>query len=148
MERLTWDQCAPWAETVNAVARRLTGRSGAEYNDLVQEGWEGVCVYLHEGSPITEESITRWMRSYIRQLERLHKGDTTGPFVAGGTPEKPVISMHIRDALAELPPELRTVVLLHGFGFTFIEIGERLGIHRTTAAVWLADAKIKLRRCL
>lgn len=148
MERLTWEQCAPWADTVNAVARRYSGRSGSEFDDLVQEGWESVCTYLQEGSPITEESIERWVRSYIRQLERLHKGDTTGPFVYGGNPEKPVISIHIRDCLTELPPELRTVVFLHWFGFTFVEIGERMGIHRTTASIWLADALTKLRRCL
>lgn len=145
---MDWNQCAPWETTVNSVARRYAGRSGSEYDDLVQEGWESVCTYLQEGSPITEESIERWVRSYIRQLERLHKGDTTGPFVMGGTPETPVISIHIRDALEALPPELQTVALMYAFGFTFVEIGEQLGVHRTTASIWLADAKIKLRRAL
>ena len=148
MERLTWQQCEPYQETVNTVARRYAGRGGAEYDDLVQEGWESVCVYLAEGSHPTDESIERWVRSYLRQQQRLQKGDTTAPFVYGGTPEKPLVQAHIRTCLMELPPELLTVALMYGFGFTFLEIGEKLQVHRTTASIWLTDLKIKLRRRL
>ena len=148
MEPLAWEQCEPFEITVHTVAARFAGRSGAERDDLIQEGWECVVAKLREGLTPSEEDVERWARSYIRQLERLNKGDTTGPFVTGGTPTRIVESRHIRDAIGSLPPELRTVTLMHGFGFTNIEIGLQLGIHRETVAVWLKDAKIRLRRAL
>lgn len=148
MERLTWNQCEPYESTVNSVAARFAGRSGAERDDLIQEGWECVCAKLQAHLIPTEEDVERWVRSYIRQLERLHKGDTTGPFVTGGTPEKPAISIDIWDALRSLPPELRTVACMYAFGYNLVEIGEHLGVHRNTAGVWLRDATIRLRRLL
>lgn len=147
MDRLDWETVEPYSGTVNTVARRYAGRQGSEFDDLVQVGWESVLVYIRQDSQPTEESIERWVRSYLREQERLHKGDQA-PFVSGGSPEKPLVQLHIRTCLKELPPELLTVVLSHGFGFTFTEIGERLGVHRTTASIWLKDAVIKLRRCL
>lgn len=147
MERLTWNQCEPYSEIVNTVAKRYAGRSGAEFDDLIQEGWESVCAYLQGDSQPTEESIERWVRSYIRQLERLHKGDATEPFTHGGTPSKPDVQLHIRTQLSLIPPELQTVVLLYGFGVEYYsELGRVLGVDWRIAKRRLEDARIALRR--
>lgn len=149
MERLTWNQCEPYEAIVYSVAKRYIGRSGAEFDDLIQEGWECVCAKLQATLIPTEEDIERWVRSYIRQLDRLHKGDTTGPFVVGGTPTRPVESLHIRQALRSLPPELLTVVLFYGFGVeSYVELGNKLDCDWRTAKRRLEDAKIALRRAL
>jgi DNA-directed RNA polymerase specialized sigma24 family protein len=147
MERLAWSQCEPFEATVNSVAKRYIGRSGAEFDDLIQSGWECVCAKLQESLTPSEEDIERWVRSYIRELDRLHKGDSSAPLVYGGTPVKPVEQLHIRQALRTLPPELLTVVLLYGFGVeSYVELGNTLGCDWRTAKRRLEDARIALRR--
>lgn len=149
MERLAWSQCEPYETTVNTVAARYAGRSGAERDDLIQEGWECVCAKLQAHLVPSEEDIERWVRSYIRQLERLHKGDSSSPLVYGGTPTKPDVQLHIRTQLRILPPELQTVVFLYGFGVEYYtELGNVLKVDWRTAKRRLDDAKIALRRVI
>lgn len=61
----------------------------------------------------------------------------------------PPMEYNLRHCLAELPPEIRSaVVLRHLEGFTHVEIGEETGTPPGTVQVQISRALIKLRKCL
>jgi hypothetical protein len=52
------------------LARKHTGRFGAEFDDLEQEGMIAVFHLLLRGLPVTSESIDNRMRDWVRQCRR------------------------------------------------------------------------------
>lgn len=125
-----------------------------EFDDLRQEGRLAVVFFIREDAmPASleeaEAKIERWLRAEIRRTNRQIKGDVHVPFIFGGTRPNPTAQIDIRDALASLPPELLTVVLLrHLFGYEWNEIATRMGVSRATAFRMETDARLKLRRKL
>ena len=139
---------------VNDLARRYSGRHGIEFDDAYQEGMLAVVCFLRDDAmPATleeaEVKIERWLRAEIRKQNRQVKGDVHVPFIFGGTRQNLVAQLDIRDALAALPPELRTVVLLrHFFGYQVNEIASIMDVTPRTVHRWEDDARLKLRRKL
>ncbi len=154
MEALAWEQVEPYEGIVNTLARRYSGRYGMEFDDLVQEGRLCVVFSIQEDAmpapgEEAEKKIERWMRAEIRKQNRQIKGDVEVPFIFGGTRQNPNAQLDIRDALAALPPELRTVVLLrHLFGYQVSECASIMGVSISTVYRMEVDARLKLRRKL
>jgi RNA polymerase sigma-70 factor (ECF subfamily) len=61
----------------------------------------------------------------------------------------PAMEHNLRHCLSELPPEIRSAVVLRFLeGFTHVEIGEETGTPPGTIQVQISRALIKLRKCL
>jgi len=154
VEALPYSLVEPYEGIVNTLARRYSGRFGAEFDDLIQDGWECVIWHLREGTlpesmEEAETIVERWLRAELRKVNRQIKGDVQVPFIFGGTRPNPNAQLDIRAALAALPPELLTVVLLrHFFGYEWNEVAVRMNVSRRTAIRLEEDARLKLRRKL
>jgi DNA-directed RNA polymerase specialized sigma24 family protein len=155
VEALPYSEVEPYEGIVNTLARRYSGRRhGIEFDDAYQEGLLCVVVSLRDGAmpPPGEEAeakIERWLRAEVRKVNRQIKGDVHVPFIFGGTRQNPTVQLDIRDALAALPPELLTVVLLrHYHGYEVNEIAALLGVSISTVYRRETDARLKLRRKL
>ena len=78
-------------------------------------------------------------RERLRASEDAHE--------AGLEPGAPV--ERLREAVAELPPHLRNVIVLRDLGrLPYVEVGARLGIEPATARVYRRHAVVKLAEML
>lgn len=154
MEALPYSEVEPYEGIVNTLAWRYSGLRGIEFDDAYQEGLLCVVFSLSEGTmpppgDEAERKIERWLRAEVRKTNRQIKGDANVPFIFGGTRQNTPAQLDIRDALAALPPELRTVVLLrHYFGFEVNEIARITRASISTVYRREVDARLKLRRKL
>ena len=59
-----------WRPRCERMAQKLVGRNGAEFDDLVQEGWISVWRALEKGVQPSALIVERRMRAYVRWLGR------------------------------------------------------------------------------
>ena len=134
------------------TAFRLLGRP-EEAEEVVQET---VLRLYEKAAAIRSGNLRSWLhRVTVNQcLDRLKaKGwksaalpeNLPGPAGTGGA----VTRMDLSRAVAELPPQARTVFLLHDLeGFKHREVAERMGISEGTSKSQLFRAREMLRRQL
>lgn len=67
-----------WLPTCENLARQFVGRFNAEFDDLVQEGWEFCFRSLRQGIPPHRPHIRHRMLNWCRYLDKLDRGDTAG----------------------------------------------------------------------
>jgi len=68
--RVTDDQLLEHRGLVETLADRLSRRDRNEYDDLRQEGMIAVWELLANGKPVTEDSITKRMKKWLRYRGR------------------------------------------------------------------------------
>jgi DNA-directed RNA polymerase specialized sigma24 family protein len=66
MREVTSAEVAEYLPLVNSYARRFHGKGGAEYDDLVQEGWLKVFLLLRDDKPVSRTAIKNAMRDWVR----------------------------------------------------------------------------------
>lgn len=95
----------------------------------------------------------RWYR-YLRRMRREPPAEELTDWLAapGGTPEeryqKKELADRIRELLEEEPERTRRIVLMRLEGYSFYEIGEKVGVSENTARVIDFRAKAKIRQRL
>lgn len=148
---------------LRSIALRLC-RDPAEARDLVQDSLERA---LKGFTRLQPGSNTRsWLASILRnrfidlcrrgthaprQLPDLDQvADTTAPEQAEPEPAWAAITQEqLRAAVDSLGEEFRSVYLLHAIeGRSYVEIAEKLGIHKATVGTRLLRARRKLRERL
>jgi DNA-directed RNA polymerase specialized sigma24 family protein len=66
-------EMASYLPRVERQARRFAGLSGAEFDDLVQEGWEKVFLLLREDLEVSNTAIKNVMRDWLRKCARWYR---------------------------------------------------------------------------
>lgn len=145
----TWHE---YAGGLLNLAYRLTGRSD-DAEDVVQDLFVG----LPEALQKYEErgQFLPWLRRITVRLAlmRLRRGRQRGEvrleLAPNTTHRQPTDSLALEAALARLPDEQRTVVVLKVIeGYSHEEIAELLGIRRNASEVRLHRALARLRTTL
>jgi RNA polymerase sigma-70 factor (ECF subfamily) len=149
----------------DAHAARLKGfalaaaRDDAAADDLVQETFLRFIRHVRaEGVP---DNVPGWLHRVCANLvvsrgRRLAVADRKRSQLADGgvgpSPEEQVIrtdeSSRLRDALAELPVDARTALLMAAAGFSATEIGDAIGRSANATSTYICRARIKLREIL
>lgn len=80
MRAVSDEEMASYLPRVESLARKCAGLSGAEFDDLVQEGWLKVFLLLREDEPVSSTAIKNAMRDWLRRCERWKRG---GPLPFG-----------------------------------------------------------------
>lgn len=76
MHRVVADaELAAYSPLVKKLARKYTGRSGAEWDDLVQEGMISVWEALRRSNIPSRLVIQYAMQQWVRFLRRIQRGD-------------------------------------------------------------------------
>lgn len=75
MRAVTDTEVAAYAGLVETLARKLTGLSEAEYDDLYQEGNTAVFLALRVGAFPSKQVVRGRMLNYCRYLRRLLHND-------------------------------------------------------------------------
>lgn len=149
----------------DAHASRLKGfalaavRDDAAADDLVQETFLRFIKHVRsEGPP---DNVPGWLHRVCANLvvsrgRRLSVADRKKSQLAeagvGASPEEQVLrtdeSTRLRDALAELPADARTALLMAAAGFSAAEIGDAIGRSANATSTYICRARIKLREIL
>lgn len=143
-------------DAVYRVALRITASSADAY-DITHDVFLGLSEAVARYDPT--RSFAPWLRgvavrtSLMRMRSQRRRREV--PLVSWrGIPVRPragavVDRITLEKALADLPPELRTVFVLREIeGLTYREIAEVLSIRENTAAVRLHRARRRLRDLL
>jgi len=90
-----------------------------------------------------------WKRRFLRRFKKTSDLDQAGRNLEARGASRPDIGVHIRRGLAELPARQREAVLLHEYmGYSFREVGERMGIAEATARVHAHRGREALKKRL
>jgi RNA polymerase sigma-70 factor, ECF subfamily len=150
--------CRANAGHVYAVCLRMLANPGLA-TELAQEtmvkAWQMI------GSFRDEAPFTAWIRQiavnavldYLRSEKRRHARviftDEPEGFETGANDSSHESAIDIENAVAKLPVQARTVLVLHDIeGYSHAEIGAMLGITIGTSKAHLHRARIQLRKVL
>jgi RNA polymerase sigma-70 factor (ECF subfamily) len=136
---------------VHRLARRIVGEEHAEdaTQDIFFRAWTKMATYRADAAfstwlhRLAVNVLIRWDRGpHGARHAALGPSDDTIP----ATTPAPDAFLDLDAALAALPADLRTVVVLHDIeGFSHEEIGELLNISLTAARMRLYRARLALR---
>lgn len=70
MGAVTSEEVAAYLPLVEKHARIFDGHGGAEYDDLVQEGWLRVFLLLRDEKPVSRTAVKNAMRDWVRKCYR------------------------------------------------------------------------------
>jgi len=150
-------------DAVDRVARSLT-RSGAEADDLVQETYLQA-LKAHPGFDLQAYGIRPWLlrilhNLHVNRVKRERRQPTSTPaeqldYIAGPEESLPMPSregfndVHLDRALGDLPPELRTILILWAVDeLSYKELADVLGIPIGTVMSRLHRARNRLSALL
>jgi RNA polymerase sigma factor (sigma-70 family) len=146
-----------WRRYVSGAFRRVLGPS-SEAEDLTQEVFLVVCEALHRGEQIEDPraylvaTIANVLRSHLRRRQRTMPVYDKMQSVPAA-PDRGIAEgnghQSLGDLLWRLPMEERlTVVAWHYLGMTRAQIGEMLGLPRSTINRRYARAIERMRRMI
>lgn len=75
MSLVTSEDVEAYSGLIEGLARRITGYAGAEYDDLVQEGYISVFLTLRRGIRPSPQVVRGRMIDWTRYLRRLTNND-------------------------------------------------------------------------
>jgi RNA polymerase sigma-70 factor (ECF subfamily) len=137
---------------IRAVAMRFMGGEAADADDVVQETWLRACRAL--AGFRWEAALSSWLVGVTIRVaaEALRRRSPAAPDDAADRPARSVpagLRLDLERAIALLPPQQRTIVVLHDIeGYTHEEIAEMLGTVPGTSRSNLARARATLRERL
>ncbi len=137
---------------IRAVAMRFMGGEAADADDVVQETWMRACRALSGFR--WEAALSSWLVGVTIRVaaEALRRRSPAAPDDAADRPARSVpagLRLDLERAIALLPPQQRTIVVLHDIeGYTHEEIAEMLGTVPGTSRSNLARARATLREHL
>jgi len=73
MRAVSDEEMASYLPRVEKQARRFAGLSGAEFDDLVQEGWLKVFLLRQEDEEVSNTAIKNAMRDWLRKCARWYQ---------------------------------------------------------------------------
>jgi RNA polymerase sigma-70 factor (ECF subfamily) len=136
-----------------ATARRLTGGTGRDAEDVVQSAWLRAARQLRDFE--WRSALSTWLTGIVincaRELRRARPGGEVSAAVLEHqpAPARAGIGLDLDRAIAALPDGYREVLVLHDVeGMTHTEIAAALGIAAGTSKSQLFHARRAVRRWL
>ncbi|MEZ4697508.1 MAG: sigma-70 family RNA polymerase sigma factor [Rhodothermales bacterium] len=110
------------------------------------ESFRGDCAFSTWLHRVAVNVVLMDLRTERRRTARVQSESDLEVFNTSSTYTAPEVAMDLREAIASLPPQARTVLVLHDVeGYTHAEIGNEMGIAPGTSKAHLHRARQLLR---